>query len=207
MKVLIVEDHEVVRKGVERLLMASEPCQVRGVPDGASAMKAIKDDMPDIVILDLNLEKTGGLEVLRRLRSLDKDIKVVIFSMHSEPMYAAQSMKAGARGYVSKSAPSEELLTAVEKVMRGERYLDHEMARKLAISQISTGDPMGQLTPRETEILRLLGQGKSLNAIADSLGVAYKTVANTCSIMKTKLGVERTADLIRLVLEKRLDHN
>lgn len=204
MKVLIVEDHEVVREGVQRLLVANQPCQVVGVADGASALKAVKDNPPDIVILDLNLEKTGGLEVLRRLRSAKRDIKVVVFSMHSEPMYASQAMKAGAWGYVSKSAPSEELLTAISQVMRGERYIDHDTARKLAISQISPGDPMEQLTPRETEILRLLGQGKSLNAIAESLGVAYKTVANTCSLMKTKLGVERTADLIRLVLEKRI---
>lgn len=204
MKVLIVEDHEVVREGVERLLTANTKCHVEGVTDAISAVKSVADNPPDIVILDLNLEKTGGLEVLRRLRAIDRGIKVIIFSMHAEPVYAAQSLKAGARGYVSKSAPSEELLKAIDKVMNGERYLDQDVARRLAISQISSDDPMSQLTPRETEILRLLGQGQSLNDIAESLGVAYKTVANTCSLIKTKLGVGSTADLIRLVLERRL---
>ena len=106
-----------------------------------------------------------------------------------------------ARGYVSKSAPADELLAAVRKVYEGGQYIDREVASRLAIGQFSGEDPLQKLTTRELEILRMLGNGASLSVIADSLGVAYKTIANSCTQMKVKLGVERTADLIRLSVE------
>ena len=121
--------------------------------------------------------------------------------MHSEPAFAVRALKAGARGYVSKSAPVDELVAAVRKVSEGGVYVDRDIATQLAANPASTDDPLHTLNTREIEILRLLGQGKSLTAIAESLGVAYKTVANNCSQMKVKLGVERTADLIRLGMQ------
>jgi two-component system, NarL family, invasion response regulator UvrY len=121
--------------------------------------------------------------------------------MHAEPIYAARALRLGARGYVSKSAGADELVTAVKKVAEGGRYVEREIAGELAFTQLSAEDPLQQLTMREIEILRLLGEGNSLTEIAQTIGVAYKTVANTCSIIKSKLGVERTADLIRVSME------
>jgi DNA-binding NarL/FixJ family response regulator len=156
----------------------------------------------DVVLLDLNLPGMTGLEVLRRLIAEDRDAAVLVFSMHAEPIYAQRALRAGACGYISKSAPAEELIEAVQRVARGGRYVERELAIELSFSP-SAEDPLSQLTAREADILRLLGEGKSLNGIADSLGVAYKTVANTCTTIKNKLGVERTADLIRLSVEMR----
>lgn len=200
MKILLVEDHAVVREGVRRLLSVHMTASITEAGDVESALASYAQDKPDLVILDLNLTGAGGLEMLRRLLVMEPDAKVLIFSMHAEPGFAARALKAGAKGYVSKSAPSEELIAAVNRVLQGGSYIDRDMASALALGQHVTDDPLQSLSVREVEILRLLGQGKSLTAIADALGVAYKTVANNCSQMKAKLGVERTADLIRLAL-------
>ena len=201
MKILLVEDHAVVREGVRRLLavhMTITTFEATNVDDG---LEIYAKEQPDLIILDLNLEGAGGMEMLRRVLELDSKAKVLVFSMHGEPAFAARAMKAGARGYVSKSAPSDELVAAVRRVFEGGNYFDREIASALALSQQGIEDPLQSLNAREVEILRMLGQGKSLSAIADALGVAYKTIANNCSQMKTKLNVERTADLIRLAVQ------
>ena len=201
MKVLLVDDHGVVREGVRRLLSMHFELTVLEASDVESALVTYQTEMPDLVLLDINLEGLGGLEFLRRVLALDASAKVLIFSMHAEPVYAVRALRAGAKGYVSKSAPVDELIAAVSKISAGGQYIDRDLASRVAVSQISQDDPLRQLTIREVEILRLLGQGKSLTAISESLGLAYKTVANICSQMKVKLGVERTADLIRLAVE------
>jgi len=200
MKILMVEDHGVVREGIRRLLTTHFDMTFFEAADVETAFEVYSRERPNLVLLDLNLEGASGLELLRRLQAADDDPRILIFSMHAEPAYAARALKAGARGYVSKSAPVEELITAVREVAGGGMYVDKELAAAMAVSQASGDDPLRGLSVREMEILRLLGQGKSMTMIADALGIAYKTVANNCSMMKTKLGVERTADLIRLAV-------
>ncbi len=202
MKVLLVEDHEVVRQGVRRLLSSMPKIEIVEAANGQEALSHYRRDRPEVVVLDLNLPGMTGLEVLRRLKAEDSDVSVLVFSMHAEPIYAQRALQAGARGYVSKSAPAEELQVAVERVARGGRYVERELAIELSFNPPGE-DPLSQLSAREIDILRLLGEGKSLTGIAESLGVAYKTVANSCSVIKQKLGVERTADLIRLSIEMR----
>ncbi len=201
MKILIVDDHGVVREGLRKLFVAHFEATVLETAGIDDALAVYAAERPDIVVLDLNLEGAGGLEVLRRITSLDSAARVVVFSMHHEPLYAVRALRGGARGYVSKSAPVEELISAIRKVRAGEQYIDRDLASKIAVSQISSDDPLQSLSIREVEILRMLGQGKSMTAISDSLGIAYKTVANICTQMKVKLGVDRTADLIRLAIE------
>lgn len=198
---LLVDDHAVVREGVRRLMSNQAGIVLREASSGEEALAQIQTEQMDIVLLDLNLRGAGGLELLRRLVLEYPSIRVIVFSMHTEPIYAARALRLGARGYVSKSAPSEELVTAVERVAEGELYVERALAAALAVSPYAGADPLQRLTTREIEILRLLGDGKSLSAIADALGVSYKTVANTCSLMKSKLGLERTADLIRTSIE------
>jgi two-component system, NarL family, invasion response regulator UvrY len=123
--------------------------------------------------------------------------------MHSEPVYAARALQAGARGYISKSAAAEEFLDAVRQVSKGGHYIEREIAAELAVGLFSKQDPLDQLTTREIDILRLLGEGKSYAEIAAVLEVSYKTVANSSSMIKQKLAVETTADLIRLSVESR----
>ena len=201
MKILLVDDHMVVREGVRRLLSDMEGVQIFEAASGEEALALFATERPELVLLDLNLTGIGGLELLRRLLAEDDKVRVVVFSMHAEPIYAARALRLGARGYVSKSAGADELITAVKRVAEGGRYVEREIAGELAFTQISADDPLQQLTTREIEILRLLGEGNSLTEIAQATGVAYKTVANTCSIIKSKLGVERTADLIRVSME------
>lgn len=201
MKILLVDDHIVVREGVRRLLSGLSGVELCEAESGPEALELFTKERPDLVLLDLNLEGMGGLEILRRLLIENDKVRVVVFSMHAEPIYAARALRLGARGYVSKSSGAEELVTAVKRVAEGGRYVEREIAGELAFSQVSAQDPLQQLTAREIEILRLLGEGNSLTEIAQTIGVAYKTVANTCSIIKSKLGVERTADLIRVSIE------
>ncbi|MEO1206393.1 MAG: response regulator transcription factor [Pseudomonadota bacterium] len=202
LKILLVDDHTVVRAGVRRLLETLPATQIFEAATGPETLALFRKEQPDVVLLDLNLQGVGGLDLLRRMILENKKARVIIFSMHAEPIYAARALKLGAKGYVTKSASADELMTAVKKVADGGHYIESDLAAKLAIGQFSGEDPLHQLTTREVEILRLLGEGKSLSGIADTLGVSYKTIANTCSLIKNKLGVPRTADLIRLSIEQ-----
>lgn len=203
MKILVVDDHAVVREGVRRLLATIPGAEIHEAATSQDAMTLCRSVGPDVIVLDISLDGSSGLELLRRIKVENAAQRVVIFSMHSEPGYAMRALKAGAAGYVSKSAEAGELVTAVRKVAAGDRYLDRSVANELVFSA-STDDPLRKLSNREVEILRLLGEGKSLGEIASTFGVAYKTIANTCSRLKEKLGVERTADLIRLSVLRRI---
>lgn len=204
MKILVVDDHAVVREGIRRLLATISGAEIHEAATAHDAMALSRSVAPDVVVLDINLDGSSGLELLRRLKAENVAARIVMFTMHSEPSYAMRALKAGAAGYVSKSAEAGELVTAVKKIASGDRYLDRSMASELVFSSAFTEDPLHKLSNREVEILRLLGEGKSLAEIAATFGIAYKTVANSCSRLKEKLGVERTADLIRLSVERRI---
>jgi two-component system invasion response regulator UvrY len=204
MKILVVDDHAVVREGIRRLLATISGAEIHEAATAQDAMTLSRSVNPDVVVLDINLDGSSGLELLRRLKAENVGARIVMFTMHSEPSYAMRALKAGAAGYVSKSAEAGELVTAVKKIASGDRYLDRSMASELVFSSAFTEDPLHKLSNREVEILRLLGEGKSLAEIAATFGIAYKTVANSCSRLKEKLGVERTADLIRLSVERRI---
>lgn len=204
MKILLVDDHVLVRQGVRRLLSAIPGSEISEAATSVDALTQFRQVKPDVVILDISLAGASGLELLKRLVIEAQHVRVLMLTMHSEPLYAARAMQAGARGFISKGASAEELISAVQRVAEGKKYVEREIATELATKNFSgDGDVLEKLTMREAEILRLLGEGKSLTAIADTLGVAYKTIANACSIMKTKLAVERTADLIRMAVEMR----
>ena len=203
MRILIVDDHVVVREGVRRLLSTMPDVEVVEAGNARDALTEFRKWQPAIVVLDINMEASSGLEFLQRLRAISKTARVIMFTMHSEPGYVSRAMRAGAMGYVSKSAPADELLEAVKRVSAGETYVDRELAGAIGPEQAAGADPYDNLTNREVEILRLLGDGKSIAEMAATFGVAYKTVANSCSLLKVKLGLARTADLIRLSLDRR----
>lgn len=198
MKILLVDDHAVVLDGIRRLLQTSLSAEIITATSCEAAVDLMDDHKPDLIVLDLNLRGMGGLEFIQRLQRFAHTPKIVVLSMHTEPAYISQALKAGAHGYVSKAADAEEVVTAVQEVLAGKRYVEADLRDK--IDGDASGDPLTKLSVRELEILRLLGRGESLTSIADLLGVAYKTVANTCTQMKHKLGLERTADLIRVAL-------
>lgn len=197
MNILLVDDHAIVRDGLKRLLATSMACQVREASDGREALAALRKEPADLVILDLNLPGLGGIELLKRIVQSSR-ARILVFSMHAEPLYATRALEAGAAGYMSKNIAPDELLAAVRRVAAGGRYVEQDIAQQLALG---AAQGKGQLTARELEIMRLLGQGRSLAEIAAALGLGYKTVANALTQIKAKLGVARTADLVRLAVE------
>jgi two-component system, NarL family, invasion response regulator UvrY len=203
-RILLVDDHAIVRSGLRRLFAALPDVQISEAVTGQEALTLARAEQPTVIVLDLNLPGLGGLELLRRLLVEHPDGRVVVLSMHAEALYATRAMRVGAAGYLSKNASPEELLEAVQRVMGGGRYVEAEIAQALAIRTSKIGDPIEHLTERDLEIMRLLGDGQSLSDIAAALGVTYKTIANSCSQIKAKLGVARTADLVRLSVEKGL---
>src|ERR1019366_152303 len=158
-------------------------------------------------VLDLNLPELGGLKLLRRLVQVGQS-RILVLSMHAEPLYARRALDAGAAGYVSKNVAPDELLTAVRRVAAGGRYVEGEIAQALALGD--GAETLDALSPRELEMMRLLANGASLAEIAAALGIGigigigigYKTVANTLTLIKSKLGVARTADLVRLTIDR-----
>jgi len=144
MKILIVDDHFVVREGLRRLLSPLPDVYVHEAASTQDALVAFREDRPDLVLLDLNLSTSSGLELLKRLILEDKCVRILVFSMHAEPNYVVEALQAGARGYVSKSAPVEELMTAIRRVTDGGQYIERGIASNL-IRYIGT-DPFQRLT-------------------------------------------------------------
>ena len=200
MKVLLVDDHSLVRSGLRALLTSVADIEITEAENGRDALARLRQDRPDLVLLDLNLPGIGGLELLRRMLLEDKSARILVLSMHAEPLYVARAMELGARGYLSKNASADELLTAVRRTAYGGRYIESEIAQELALRTVASGHDLRDLTERDLEIMRLLAEGMGLTEIADALGIGYKTVANACSHIKAKLGVTRTNDLVRLAM-------
>ena len=200
MKILLVDDHVIVRSGLRNLLAAGRDARIIEASNGREALQQLRVEKPDLVLLDLNLPGMGGLELLRRMLIEDGSVRILVLSMHAEPLYVTRAMELGARGYLSKNASADELLTAVRRIGDGARYIESTIAQELALQQVSKGHGLPELTERDIEIMRLLAEGQSLAEIADALGIGYKTVANACSNIKTKLGVARTNDLVRLAM-------
>jgi two-component system, NarL family, invasion response regulator UvrY len=205
MKVLIVEDHPIVRNGLRRLLAAEGELEVREAANGKEALDVFREQRAALVIVDLNLPGIGGLEVISRLKVADPGVRVLVLSMHDDQLHVTRALRAGAAGYVSKNAPPEEILEAVRRVAGGHTYLEREIAEELAFSSIGTpSDPLRDLSARDLEILRLLAKGCTLPQIADTVGISYKTAANNCTRIKAKLGTASTADLIRIAIQSGL---
>lgn len=199
MRVLIVDDHAIVRAGLRNLLGTLPSVEIHEAADGRAALALVRSVRPHLVLLDLNLPGLGGLELVRRVA--EEGARALVLTMHAEPLYAARALDAGAKGYLSKNASPDELLLAVRRVGEGGHYIENEIAQDLALQAVSSGPPLQQLTAREVEIMRLLAQGRTMTEIADALGIGYKTVANACTGIKAKLGVSRTADLVRFAIE------
>lgn len=206
MKVLIVDDHPIVHAGLRRLISVEQDAQIREAATAKEALASFKEDRPDLVIMDLNLPGSGGLETIRRLKIEDNSARVLVFSVHDDSIHVARAFEAGALGYVTKNAPPDQISQAIFRVAAGHNYIEPQIAQELALLSVHTSrrsplsHPLNKLTRRDLEILRLLGEGYSLPRIADTIGLSYKTVANNCNHMKTKLGLARTADLIRIAI-------
>jgi two-component system, NarL family, invasion response regulator UvrY len=179
--------------------------EIREAADGKEALSAFREARPDLVVLDLNLPGLGGLEVITRLKVADPAARILVLSMHDDPIHVTRALEAGAAGYVSKNAPPEEILEAVRRTAEGHAYIEREIAEELVFANIRMpAHRMAELSARELELLRLLGQGCTLPQIADTLGISYKTAANNCSRLRAKLGASNTVELIRTAIQSGL---
>ena len=203
-RILVVDDHAIVRSGIRRLLAELPHLELHESENGEDALERVRGGRFDLIILDLNLPGLGGLELLRRLLKASPKATVLVFSLHTEAIYANRAMEAGARGFVSKSAAPEEFIAAVKTILAGGTAIEADIAAEIATQEIGETVYLRPLTQRDLEILRLLAAGNSLTQISEALGIAYKTVANTLSRIKEKLGVTHTADLIRIAIGRGL---
>jgi two-component system, NarL family, invasion response regulator UvrY len=200
--VLIIDDHPIVLQGCRRMLEDAGVKTVLEARDATSGYRLYRRHHPDVVIVDLAMQGggLGGLEVIRRMRSHDPRSRILVFSMHSDPIIAARALEAGATGYVLKD--SNELMKAFDQVRSGTPYLSNDLAMQVAL--VRTGvraNPLADLTPRELQTLSLLAEGKPYGRIAEELNVSYKTVVNACSQLKQKLNAKNLPELIRAAVQ------
>ncbi|WP_067864624.1 response regulator [Neptuniibacter marinus] len=203
MKIIIADDHAVVRQGYSSLLSTMlAPCDVLEASNGDQAFNLCQTDKPDIVIMDVNMQGISGVEATRRILQRDSNINVLFFSMYDESPVVAQAMEAGAKGYITKSCTPEILIDAVKKVAAGQLYVEHELAMRLAVTRPEQKDQrLKDMTQREFEIFVMLAQGCSVQQISEQLFISNKTVSNYTSILKSKLQISSTAELVHLAIE------
>ena len=199
--ILVVDDHPIVRAGCRQLIQQIPNTKVIEAETGEEGYRLFQENYPDMVLLDITLPGIGGLEVLRKMRANRENAKVLMFSMHEDPVFASRAMQAGAKGYITKNNAADYLVEAVEKVLAGKTYLSPDPAQQLAMLNIGAGtSALSDLSRRELEILRLLGEGKSMTEISNLLGISYKTVANNLTQIKSKLDINKTAELMRFAI-------
>lgn len=202
-RVILVDDHNVVRSGLRRLLeLGGDIDVVAEVNSGEQACQIYNDFLPDVLVMDLSMPGIGGLEALRRILTLSPKAKIVIFSMHENTVFATQALSAGAQCYVAKSGSMDDLLLAVRVAASGKTYISPNIAQKIALQTISgESDPIQRLSTREFEVFRLLAEGLNIESIASALNISQKTAANYQTILRQKLGVSNAVELVRLAIQ------
>ncbi|MES1179723.1 MAG: response regulator transcription factor [Hyphomicrobium sp.] len=204
MKILIVDDHPIVLSGCRALIAEADDMTMLEARDATRAQEIFAAQHPDVTMVDINLPDISGFELARRLLIRDPEARIVIFSMNDDPMFAAQAIECGAKGYVSKSDDPSTFLDAIRTVAKGGHSLPTEMAQKIAFLRIGTGETAASLSSREAEVLRLLAKGKSMSEIAALINVSYKTVATTCTSLRKKFNARTLVQLIRIAAEQKI---
>ena len=202
-RVLLVDDHAVVREGYRTLLEKHEGLTVVGeASNAASAYQTYKDTQPDVVIMDISMPGRGGIDAIEHIRRFDAQARILAFTMHCRAPYALQAFRAGAKGYVTKSSPPDFLISAVRSVAEGRVAICSEISEVLALDRVhEERSGLEGLSPREFEILRMILDAKSTDEIASALNVSRKTAANYHYSIKSKLGVASDIELLYLGLQ------
>jgi len=206
-KVLVVDDHAVVRRGLVQILAEPPDMTAAGeASSGHEALRAVEKDDFDVVVLDISLPDINGLEVLKQLRSLKPELQVLVLSIHPEKQYALRALKAGAAGYLTKESAPEELVAAIRRVSQGRKYLTPTLAERLA-DQLGPGvkkEPHETLSDREYQVMSRLAAGKTVTEIAAELSLSVSTVSTYRARILQKLGLKSTAEIMRYALERGL---
>jgi two-component system invasion response regulator UvrY len=201
-KVLLVDDHTVVRTGFRLLLETVGDVRVVAEADsGETACQRFDESAPDVVVLDLSMPGMGGLETIRRLRARNKDVKTLALSAHDDAMHARRALRQGALGFLSKRSAPETLLEAVRMVAAGQRYIDPKLAQELALAEVSGApSPVDTLSEREFEVFLRLANGAAVPQIAAELNLSASTVGTHLYNIKQKLQAGNQAELTLIAL-------
>jgi DNA-binding NarL/FixJ family response regulator len=203
-QVVIADDHAIVRKGLRQLIVETNDLTVAGeAASGDELLTVLRSRPADVVILDLSLGARSGLDLLQHIKSELPRLPVIILSMHPEDLFAVRALRAGASGYLEKNASPEELLTAIRRVARGGTYVSAQISEKIAAAIVRGGAPLlphERLSDRELEVLRLLGSGMSVTAIAHALNLSVKTVSTHRTHILAKTGLRNNADMVEYVI-------
>jgi len=200
-RIVIADDHAVVRKGLRQLIVEAEDMTVVGeAASGDELLTVLRSRPVDVVILDLSLGVRSGLDLLKHIKSELPRLPVIILSMHPEDLFAVRALRAGASGYVEKNSAPEELLMAIRRVARGGTYVSAQIGEKIAADIARGVLPHERLSDRELEVLRLLGSGMSVTAIAHALNLSVKTVSTHRTRVLSKTGLRNNADIVEYVI-------
>jgi len=203
-RLLIADDHAIVRGGLKQIFEHVPDLKVVGeVSNGAEVLARVRQNDLDLLLLDINMPGISGADLIRRVKLQRPELPILVLSMHNAPQVAAQALKAGASGYVTKDSEPEILITAIRKVAAGGRYIVPELAEQMVFDASSTADGPAHtlLTERELEVFRLLATGKSSNEIADQLAISNKTVSTHKIRLMEKMKLSSMADLMRYAMQ------
>jgi DNA-binding NarL/FixJ family response regulator len=205
-KVFVVDDHAIVREGLTLLINREADLAVCGAAEEMhSALRTIEALKPDILIVDISLNGPDGLDLLKAIRSKDPGLPVLILSMHDESIYAERALRAGANGYIMKQEATERVLVALRRILNREIYVSDRVANKMlqqyvGVSGSPRHSPLEELSDRELEVLRLIGEGYSTREIAENLHISVKTVETYQGHLKEKLGLKNSRELFQFAI-------
>jgi DNA-binding NarL/FixJ family response regulator len=212
-RVMIVDDHPIVREGYARLIDRQPDLQTFAEADGnVEAIKKIMDDPPDLVIVDISLKDGSGLELIKDIKAHREEIKVLVVSMHDESLFAERSIRAGALGYVNKQQATQRLIEAIRRVMAGKIYLSPYMTERMLCRSVGSDNyseksPIESLSDRELEVFQLIGQGETTRQIADKLHLSPKTVETYRENIKQKMNLENATELTQHAVQWVLENS
>ncbi len=210
--ILIVDDHPIVRVGYARLINRHEGLSVCGeAADAEEALRMVQATDPDLAVIDLMLKEGNGLDLVRQIKAIRPQMKMLIVSAQDESLFAERSLRAGAMGYVNKEQATDQLIDAIIRVLRGEVYLSGASASRVMHHRAVESkcniqqSPIATLSDREMEVFQLIGRGYTTRSIAEYIGISRKTVENYRENIKKKLDLHNSAELIRAAVQFALD--
>jgi DNA-binding NarL/FixJ family response regulator len=205
--VFIVDDHPIVRQGLAQMINREPDLAVCGdAEDAGSAVRRIEAMKPDLVVVDISLNGPDGLDLLKDIRARDPHLPVLMLSMLDEAIYAERALRAGASGYIMKQEATEKVLTAIRRILDGEIYVSGRMANRMLhrfVGDAPSGNPspIAELTDRELEVFRLIGEGHGTRQIAEELHISVKTVESYQAHIKEKLALKNSRELVQSAIQ------
>jgi len=206
--ILIADDHDIIREGIKNILRKQPEYEVVGeAENGEEVLEKIASLKPDILLLDITMPKKSGLEILDQIQRVCPQTKILVISVHKADAYVMRALKAGVRGYLNKENAADDLLPALRKITAGQVYLSAEASSYLLEKATKSPEELAQetlLSGRETDILRLVAEGKTAKEIADTLFISPRTVENYKNNVLKKLGLHKTSDLIKYAIKNKI---